>query len=240
MTGPPRPGPLPGAAGGQFAGALLLCAGLLLAGPGWAQATAAAPGVDQRDGSPSWSSLRPEQRTALAPLRAEWHRLDDPQRLKWIAVADRFPTMSPAERERMQSRMQEWAGLSPEQRGVVRQRYQQAQGVDPAERRARWQEFQSLSPEERRQWAERSAGRSGTGDSRPAPKPADPLAVRGGSGATTRPLDALQRPPGQPVPTTPRIAVSPSLVDPSTLLPRSGPQAAPAARRDERGAGGNR
>lgn len=197
--------------------------------------------VAQAEAPAQWSALSPTRRSALAPLRSEWSGLDDAQRLKWIEVADRFPTMSPESRERMQARMSDWARLSPEERGAARLRYREAQRIDPQERRARWQEYQSLSPEDRQRWIEKSsrgsrpsAGHATPGQKAP-PAPlhgADPATLRAPSGATTtlidpRPLEAPSRASRS------RVVTSPALVDRDTLLPRSGPQA--TTPRSERG-----
>lgn len=192
--------------------------------------------VAQADAPVPWSALSPARREALAPLHGEWARLDPSQRLKWLEVADRFPSMSAESRARMQARMGEWTRMTPAERGTARQRFQEAQRIDPQERRARWQEYQSLSAEERQRWADRSS-RESAASARPWPERATRVPPPGGvaphaledatirppAGATTTLIDQPRRErPGADG--RPSIATSPALVDRDTLLPRSGPQ----------------
>src|SRR5688572_18978498 len=46
---------------------------------------------------PAWSELTTPQKQVLAPLQGEWDALDTTRRKKWIAIADRYPKMKPAE-----------------------------------------------------------------------------------------------------------------------------------------------
>src|SRR5919112_3112569 len=72
---------------------------------------------------PAWTELSPAQQQVLAPLQPEWEQLDTTRRRKWVAIANRYPTMKPAEQQRLQKRMQEWAKLTPEERKAARARY---------------------------------------------------------------------------------------------------------------------
>jgi hypothetical protein len=92
-------------------GAAVLVAVLLLAGAAHAQQ--------------AWSTLSPNQREALDPLRDNWTRLSPDQQQKWLAIANRFQGLPPAERERLQRRMDNWAQLSPGERDRARQNYQE-------------------------------------------------------------------------------------------------------------------
>lgn len=233
----------------------LLGAGALT--PALAQGDPVPPGLVSAGPSLQWGQLNASQRQALAPLHDGWNDLDDAQRLKWLEVADRLPRMTPESRERLQSRMRDWSRLTPAQRAATRERYREARQVDPAERRARWEQFQSLPPEERQRWADRSATphRAGTDTAtqgqRAAPESAvatpraTPLMAtpdrsaadqprRPRQGATSTWVEPQARRDGEPSPLRGRIVTSPSLVDGTTLLPRSGPQAvgrpAPAER----------
>jgi len=102
---------------------------------------------------PAWAELTAEQQQVLAPLKADWDTLEPDRRLKWIAIAKRYPRMKPLEQGRVQRRMQMWANLSPEQRRQARENYKQ---LAKAPRRApkknlsqAWAEYQALSPYER-------------------------------------------------------------------------------------------
>ena len=94
---------------------------------------------------PAWSELTPAQQQVLAPVQAEWEQLDTPRRRKWIAIADRYPTMKAAEQQRLQKRMQEWAKLSPDERRAARERYKSIKKLPPQQRKEvkeKWQEYQ--------------------------------------------------------------------------------------------------
>ena len=70
--------------------------------------------------------------------------MDATRRKKWVAIADRYPGMKPAEQQRLQKRMQEWARLTPEQRQTARERYQRFNKLTPQQRREmskRWQDY---------------------------------------------------------------------------------------------------
>ncbi|HYL87963.1 MAG TPA: DUF3106 domain-containing protein [Burkholderiales bacterium] len=113
-----------------------------------AKARAARPGV-----RPAWAELTAEQQQVLAPLKPDWDTLEPDRRLKWIAIAKRYPRMKPLEQDRVQRRMQTWANLSPDQRRQARENYKH---LAKTPRRApnknlrdAWAEYQSLSPRER-------------------------------------------------------------------------------------------
>jgi hypothetical protein len=99
---------------------------------------------------PAWTELSPAQQQVLAPLQGDWEQLDTTRRKKWISIANRYPTMKPAEQQRLQKRMQEWAQLTPEERRAARERYQSLKKLPPQQRREvreKWQEYQqSVAP----------------------------------------------------------------------------------------------
>jgi hypothetical protein len=94
------------------------------------------------------------QQSALAPLSKAWDSLSEGQRRKWLAVAQSFKDMAPAEQEKMHSRMVEWAALSPKDRELARLNFAQAKSVNKTDRAANWEAYQALSPEERQKLAE--------------------------------------------------------------------------------------
>lgn len=99
---------------------------------------------------PAWVELTLGQQQVLAPLQAEWEQLDTTRRKKWVSIADRYPTMKPAQQERLQKRMQEWAKLTPAERKAAREKYQTLRTQPPQKRdevKRRWQEYeQSRTP----------------------------------------------------------------------------------------------
>jgi hypothetical protein len=110
-------------------------------------ALAAAPDALAQSKAPSWTELSPANQQILAPLSGEWDRLDAPARARWLAVAKRYPKMTPTGQKRVQSRMEKWAKLTPEQRRQAREKYRQLRKREDLG--AQWQQYQSLSPQER-------------------------------------------------------------------------------------------
>lgn len=136
---------------------------------------------------PPWAELTAGQQEILGPLKPEWESMDRQPRLKWVGIAKRFPSMSPREQRRIQTRMQRWAKLTPEQRLVARNNYRKNVGALPPEQKkelqVKWQEYQALPEHEKRSLATKAV------EPAPAPPPRRP---RGGvkPGGT----------PAQPVP----------------------------------------
>ena len=99
---------------------------------------------------PAWSELTPVQKQVLAPLQGEWDALDTTRRKKWIAIANRYPKMKPAEQQRLQKRMTDWVKLTPAERQQAREKYQQMRKMSAARRQQlqeQWEEYQqSLAP----------------------------------------------------------------------------------------------
>jgi hypothetical protein len=211
----------------------------------------------------AWSSLTAAQKNALAPLQRDWPTIDASGRDKWLEVAGRFPSMSGAERQRVQDRMAEWSRQSPKQRAQTRLQFQEARQVSPADRQAKWQAYQALPEEQRRELADRArpalnnptavVGSENRGEgaadskrnivqpqrSTPA-RPVAPTVVQAKPGATTTLMSAPPSPPVHNQAGLPKIAATEGFVNPSTLLPKRGPQGAavqaasasqPAARR---------
>jgi hypothetical protein len=199
---------------------------------------------------PTWTSLTPAQQAALAPLRSEWAGIDEARKEKWLAVANRFPKMTPAERDRIQARMTDWVRKTPEERGRARLQFQEARTLSAEDRQARWQAYQSLPPEQREALARRSAPAAPGREARAAQrapsgeksnvvkvvpqtaaptKPVAPTIVQARPGATTSSLSKQASPPVPSQHGLPKITATQGFVDPSTMLPRRGPQAAAVA-----------
>ncbi|MGZ8228112.1 MAG: DUF3106 domain-containing protein [Burkholderiales bacterium] len=110
-------------------------------------AIAAEPGKTstKKAPKPAWSELTPAQQQVLAPLQADWEQLDTTRRKKWVAIANRYPTMKPAQQERLQKRMQDWAKLTPEERRIAREKYQNLRKQPRQQReevKRRWDEYE--------------------------------------------------------------------------------------------------
>lgn len=242
-----------------FGVAMLVLAGSLAAQPkapaGAVGATPAATAPAATEQGPRWASLTPAQRQALAPLEKDWPQIDAARKQKWLEVAQKFPALSAAEQDRVRERMAEWSRMTPAERGRARVQFQEARQFTPEDRQARWEAYQALPEAERRALAARAAAAaerapsSPRGEGRqpapgvvakqnlvtrpatPAPvKPVAPTVVQARPGATTTLVSRPTRPPAHQQPGLPKIVASRDFVDPETLLPTRGPQAAtPAA-----------
>lgn len=111
----------------------------------------AASATSNKAARPLWSELSPKQQAVLAPLAAEWDRLDTTRRKKWVTIANRYPRMKPDEQQRLLSRMQDWANLTPAQRQVARENYQSLRQLPRTQRgevKQKWQQYQQSTPSE--------------------------------------------------------------------------------------------
>ena len=121
-----------------------------------------------------WRDLTESQKTALKSLEADWDGLDAPRRQKWVQLADRLPTMQPAEQARIQARMAYWSKLTPQQRGQTRLNFLEATQLPSNDRQARWDAYQALPPEQKREFAARAgqeAPVAASGSARKADQP---------------------------------------------------------------------
>ena len=125
--------------------ALIVCLSIALPA-----AAAQSPSPSKKASRPAWGELTTVQKQVLAPLQGEWDALDTTRRKKWIAIADRYPKMKPAEQQRLQKRMTDWVKLTPAERQQAREKYQQIRKLSTARRQElqeQWQEYQqSLAP----------------------------------------------------------------------------------------------
>jgi Protein of unknown function (DUF3106) len=234
------------------AGWLLALLTTVLPGPLRAADPATQPAAQQSAaGGAAWASLTAPQKSALAPLQLQWPTIESSNRDKWLEVAARFPSMSTAERQRIQERMAEWSRLSPQQRGQARLQFQEARQVSPVDRQAKWEAYQALPEEQRRELAGRArpdlnnpAAVGGAGPrnavavdtkrnivepqrSQPA-KPVAPTVVQARPGASTTLMSSTPSPPAHNQAGLPKIVATEGFVNPSTLLPKVGPQGAAA------------
>jgi hypothetical protein len=203
---------------------------------------------------PRWRDLTQAQQQALAPLETVWVTIATDRKLKWIEIAQRMPAMPQDERARVQLRMAEWVMLGTTERGMARLNFQEAKQINPETRQAQWKAYQALSDDEKKQLAGNRkpqppsgpATTSPTSGSRSAkvmatdkkskivtnptfatpPTAVAPTLVHPSYGATTTLVTKKPSPPLHQQVGLPKIAATPEFVDPKTLLPRRGPQAA--------------
>lgn len=102
---------------------------------------------------PLWSELNATQKAALAPLSAEWDRMDEIRKKKWLGIINRYTAMKPDEQARVQERMRDWVKLTPEQRMAARENFAKTTKVKPEQKSVQWQQYQQLSDEEKKRLA---------------------------------------------------------------------------------------
>ena len=80
--------------------------------------------------------------------------MENIRRKKWLGIAERYPSLSKDEQNRVQQRMQEWAALSPTQRAKARDSYKEFNQLSPEKKQAlkqKWEAYSNLSEEEKKQ-----------------------------------------------------------------------------------------
>ena len=60
----------------------------------------------------SWSALNKVQKETLATLEEDWGSLSTEQKTKWVQLANKYEKLPQADRDRLKSRMSDWAKLS--------------------------------------------------------------------------------------------------------------------------------
>jgi hypothetical protein len=165
-----------------------------------------------------------------------------------------MPSLSEAERLRVQQRMTDWVRLSPAERGRARVQFQESRQIAPETRQQRWNSYQSLPADQRQALAAKASqgenqaplGQTKTKSEAAGPegkrnvlslpsagapvRPVAPTVVQARQGATTSLVNSTATPPAHHQAGLPKINASEGFVDPATLLPRRGPQGAAAAR----------
>jgi hypothetical protein len=140
---------LPAALPLLLAGMLAWSHGRASAGPALPHAQAATSSPMTLSSGPDWRELSAAQKMVLQPLAVHWAKMDDTGRDKWVNVANRFDKLSPAEQQRVQERMGQWARLPAQERGEARLRFQQSRQLTADERQQKWAAYQALPPEDR-------------------------------------------------------------------------------------------
>ena len=110
-----------------------------------------------------WQQLTPLQQAVLVSLESDWSSFTTASKTKWLKVANRYPTMSSAEQERLQSRMAAWAKLPQKDRRLARDNYLSSLQFPPEQKAAAWQAYQQLSEEEKQKLAQQEQSRKKTG-----------------------------------------------------------------------------
>lgn len=203
--------------------ALLATASTLQGSAAWAQSSApanplpvkpAAPSHEAAAPGPQWNELSAAQQKILQPLAGTWNSLPAEHKGKWIALSQKYPSIAPAEQEKLQSRMAEWAALKPRERERARLNFAETKKLSPTERSADWEAYQALSPEEKQKLAAQVAPRPAGAAVAIKPVAPDKLTV----------VPLTRRTPEQGGSTNP----SKPTLDRHTLLPKA-PRPAPSA-----------
>ncbi|MBK6356810.1 MAG: DUF3106 domain-containing protein [Betaproteobacteria bacterium] len=106
---------------------------------------------------PAWTQLNSQQKDVLAPLAKGWDGFENIHMKKWLGIADRYPSMKPDERQRMQERMREWANLTPDQRAKVRSSYKDFNQLPPEQKlvvKQKWDAYTNLPPDQQQRLRE--------------------------------------------------------------------------------------
>ena len=118
-----------------------------------AKAASAAAAAKPKATKPAWTELKPEQQAALTPLQAEWPKISETQKRKWLEVSKNYNKLPPEDQTKLHSRMQEWVKLTPQQRAQARLNFSTAKTLTPEEKQKQWQAYQALSPAEKQKLA---------------------------------------------------------------------------------------
>jgi hypothetical protein len=108
---------------------------------------------------PTWAELTPAQRDVLGPLAGQWPQLDSNHKVKWLAISNKYPSMTPEQQGRLKQNIADWAKLTPEQHRLARESYAKAKKLDPEQKSAQWQQYQQLPEEQKRKLAADAAAK---------------------------------------------------------------------------------
>ena len=169
---------------------------------------------------PYWSELTAAQKTALAPLAAEWDQIPVARKKKWLEIGHKVALMSPEEQLRVQERIRDWVKLTPEQRRTARTAFVQAQKLSPNEKFAQWQQYQQLTEDQKKELAALETPNRKHVANPPAPSSRPTKLAKSVKSAPRPVLEKSVLPPApQPAPAVP---VTPAPVVPApaeTILP---------------------
>lgn len=223
------------AAGVMLAAVLALAGfGSVLASRAEAQ-TAKAPAPAMKPvAKPAWRDLTARQQRALEPLATTWDELTEPHKRKWLAIVRDYAEMSTADREILDSRMQEWAKLSNRERAQARLNFADAKRLPADERKAKWEAYQALSEEEKSRLAASAPTASPGAAAAIRPVPVQKLAPVPAAGVDPQhsPRIQLAPPPAAAMttarPTTPPISSAPVSAEAQVPPPAANPAPAEA------------
>ena len=121
------------------------------------------PQTSKQTSKLDWKNLSALQQAVLASLEPDWSSFTQSSKMKWLKVADRYPTMSAADQERLQGRMSEWSKLPQKDRRMARDNYLSSMKFPPEQKKAAWESYQQLSEEEKQKLAQQEGTQKKTG-----------------------------------------------------------------------------
>lgn len=102
---------------------------------------------------PAWTELSAQQQMSLQPLAADWERMSEARKRKWLLISKNYPKLSPEEQAKLHRRMSKWASLNQHQRTQARMSFKEIKTLSPRQKAAQWEAYQALSAEEKRRLA---------------------------------------------------------------------------------------
>jgi len=194
---------------------------------------ASAPAAVKPEVKPFWAELTPAQQQVLAPLAAQWSQLDNNHKVKWIAISNKYPSMTPEQQARLQANISEWAKLTPEQHRLARESYAKAKKLNPEQKTAQWEQYQQLPEEQKQKLAADAAAKkriANVPSLQSKPKTVEPLKSSKKSNPASSTAPVLVAPVKTPPATSaPAASVPGSATGPTSApIPQPGVPVAPA------------
>lgn len=106
----------------------------------------------------TWSQLSDEQRVVLRQFEQTFDSMPADRRERLSRGAERFATMTPAERRQSRDRFMKWRELSDERRALIRERAEIFRNLSPEEQqriREHYRRFHEMKRERREMLRER-------------------------------------------------------------------------------------
>jgi Protein of unknown function (DUF3106) len=208
------------------------------AGPAWSELTASQRQVLTPLQS-TWADTDAQRKKKWLEVAERFPAMPASERTLVQQRMSSWAALSPAERTRARLQFQETRQIGPDERQA---RWQAYQALPDAER-ARLAQVQSQAQAQAAKPAARSAAAASaaavrasdavgikrnvvTAAEAPKVRAVSPTVVQAKPGATTTTLDQRTAQPLHHQPGLPKIVASPTFVDPTTMLPRRGPQGA--------------
>lgn len=110
----------------------------------------AAQGSATASSKPSWAELSDQQKEALGPLQSQWDTFGSERKRKWLAMATRYPQLSPEGKQRFHERIPGYAKLTPGERETARNNFRKAYELPLEQRQSAVEQYKQLPEEEKK------------------------------------------------------------------------------------------